>query len=131
MTEISISGAGRPGKKKATGKELAAWLAHTSVLTKLCVAAAIAARELEVDDPTIAQIARMVGVKSKQIRAIMELTPEQRAALTTKRRINGVRFSNEMIDDFVAQVGANRLLAALDRGTAPKPNGGIHAASEM
>ena len=129
MTDISINGAGRPGKKKVTGKELAAWLAHASVLTKLCVAAALAARELDVDDLTLAQIARMVGVKSKQIRAIMELTPEQRAALTTRRRVNGVgRFSNEMIDDFVAQVGANRLLAALDRGTAPKPNGGIHAA---
>ena len=129
MPDISINGAGRPGKKKATGKELAAWLAHASVLTKLCVAAAIAAHELEVDDPTIAQIARMVGVKSKQIRAIMELMPEQRAALTTKCRVNGIgRFSNEMIDDFVAQVGANRLLVLLDRGTAPKPNGGIHSA---
>lgn len=128
MTDASITGAGRPGKK-VTGRELAVWLAHASVLTKLCVAAAIAAREVEVDDLTIAQIARMVGVKSKQVRAIMELTPEQRAALTSRRRVNGVgRFSNEMIDDFVAQVGANRLWAAIDRSTTPKPNGGIRAA---
>ena len=123
MTDVPINGAGRPGKK-ITGRELAAWLAHASVLTRICVAAALAARELNVDDLTIAQIARMLGVKSKQIRAIMELTPEQRAALTTKRRVNGVgRFSDDMIDDFVAQVGANRLWAAIDRTTAPQTNG--------
>jgi hypothetical protein len=124
QTDVPINGAGHPGKKKITGRELAAWLAHASMLTKLCVAAAIAARELEVGDPTIPHIARMIGVKSKQIRAMMELSPEQRAALITKRRVNGVgRFSNEVIDDFVQTVGPNRLWAAIDRATMPKTNG--------
>ena len=40
-------------------------------------------RELDPNDLTIPQIARMFGVKAKQVRAIMQLTPEQRAALTT------------------------------------------------
>jgi hypothetical protein len=129
MTDTSLNGAGHPGKKKVTGKELAAWLAHASVLTKLCVAAAIATGEVDVGGLTIAQIARMVGVKSKQIRSIMELSPEQRAALTTRRRVNNVgHFSNEVIDDIVDKVGAIRMLAALDRATMPKANGsGIHA----
>jgi hypothetical protein len=121
MSDASINGAGRPGKKTVTGKELAAWLSHASVLTKLCVAAAVAAGELEVTDPTVAQIARMVGgVKSKQIRAIGQLSPEQRAALTTRRRVNSVaRFADEVVDDFVHTVGANRLWAAIDRATDP------------
>lgn len=127
-SDTPLNGAGRPGKK-ITGKELAAWLVHASVLTKLCVAAAVATRELDPNDLTIPQIARMFGVKAKQVRAIMELTPEQRAALTTKRRVNGVgRFSNEMIDDFVHTVGANRLWQAIDRTTMPKPNGHAVAA---
>ena len=38
---------------------------------------------MDVDDLTITQIARMLGVKSKQVRAVMQLSPEQRAALTS------------------------------------------------
>jgi hypothetical protein len=132
MTNTPINGAGGTGKKRITGKEVSAWLAHASPLTKLCVAAAIAAGEVEVADPTIPQIARIVGVKSKQVRAMMALPPEQRAALTTRRRVNGVgRFSDQVVDDLVDKIGANRLWAALDRATLPKLNGtngsGIHA----
>ena len=55
----------------------------------------------------------MLGVRSKQVRAIMQLSPEERAALTTKRRIDGIaRFSNEVVDDIVDKVGATRLWAA-------------------
>jgi hypothetical protein len=90
------------------------------LLTRLCIAAAVLAGEIEVSDPTITQIARQFGVKSKQIKAIAELTPEQRAALTNPRRLNGAqRLSNDMLDDFVDKVGADRLWAAIDRVTAP------------
>lgn len=130
MTEVLNRGE-HSGKKRVTGKELAAWLAHASPLTKLCVGAALAAGELEVDDLTVAQVARMAGVKSKQVRAVMQLTPEQRAALTSRRRVNNIaRFSNEVVDDIVDKVGAVRLWAAIDRATMPKSNGmngnGIH-----
>ena len=124
MTNTPINGAGHSGKKTVTGKVLASWLARATAITRLCIAGALAAGELEVVDPTVAQIARMLGVKSKQIRAIMQLTPEQRAALTTKRRVNNVaRFSDEVVDDLVDQVGAARMLAAIDRATMPKSNG--------
>lgn len=102
------------------------------ILTRLCVAAAVASGEVDVDDLTITQIARMLGVKSKQVRAVMQLSPEQRAALTSKRRVNNVaRLSNEVIDDIVDKVGAARMWAAIDRATLPKStlngNGGSYA----
>jgi hypothetical protein len=108
-------------KKKLTGKELAAWLRKASPLTKLCIAVALAAGEIEVSDLTITLIGRMLGVKSKQIKAMAGLPPEQRAALTNdKRRLNGVgRMPDAVLDDLVAQVGAVRLMAALDRATMP------------
>jgi hypothetical protein len=121
-TPEKINGAtnGSSNKKKLTGKELAAWLAHASILTKLCIAAAWLAGEIDVGNFTIAQVARLLGVKSKQIKAIAELPPEQRAALTNPRRLNGVgHMSNDMIDEFVDRVGAERLWAAIDRRTAP------------
>lgn len=68
--------------KKITGKELAAWLAHASTFTRVCVAAAIATRELDVDDLTAAQIARVASVKCKQVRVVMALPATARAALT-------------------------------------------------
>ena len=124
MTDSSINGAGHPGKKRLKGREVAAWSGKASLLTKLCIAVAWWTGEFDVDDLTVTQIARVLGVKAKQIRAVAQLSPEQRAALTTKRRLNGVgRFSNEMIEDFVVQVGANRLWAAIDRTTAPQTNG--------
>jgi hypothetical protein len=111
---------GYPSKKRLTGREFAAWTGHASVLTKLCIAAAVLAGEVEVTNLTITQIARMLGVNSKQIKAIAELTPEQRAGLADKRRLNvAQRLSNEMLDDIVNKVGANRLWAAIDRATAP------------
>jgi hypothetical protein len=64
-----------------------------------------------------------------------ELTPEQRGALTNLRRLNGVgRLTNDMLDDIVDKVGAARMWAAIDRHTAPKPNGsmngsGVHTAA--
>jgi hypothetical protein len=131
MTNVPINGAGPSGKKKITGKELAAWLAHASLVTKLCVAAALATGELDPRDLTVAQIAKMLGLRSKQIRSIMALPAEQRAALTTKRRANNVEvFSNAVIDDIVEKVGAARMWSALDRATTPKTNGGMngHAA---
>jgi hypothetical protein len=109
-----------PSKKRLTGRELAAWTGHASVLTKLCVGAALADGQVEVTNLTVTQIARMLGVNSKQIKAVAGLTPEQRAALTDKRRLNvAQRLSNDMLDEFVDRVGANRLWAALDRATAP------------
>jgi hypothetical protein len=133
MTSIPLNGAGHPGKKKITGRDLGRWLSHASILTRLCVAAAIASGELDPDELTLPQIARMLGVKSKQVRAVMALSAEQRAALTTTRRANSVaRFTDEVIDDFVDKVGANRLWSALDRASAPKSklNGnGIHHAA--
>lgn len=124
MTSVPINGAGHSGKT-ITGKETAAWLAHASVVTKLCVAAAIATGELKIVDLTPAQSARLVGgVKSKQVRAMMELSPEQRAALVTKRRVNSIgHLSNEVVDDIVDKVGAARMLSAIDRATMPKSNG--------
>ena len=135
MDPVLLNGTGHPGKKKITGRDLGRWLSHASVLTKLCVAAAIASGELDPGDLTLPQIARMLGVKSKQVRAIMALSAEQRAALTTKRRANNVaRFTDEVIDDFVDKVGANRLWSALDRVTMPKSklngNGSYAVAAE-
>jgi hypothetical protein len=116
----SLPDNGYPNKKRITGRELAAWTGRAGVLTKVCVAAAVMAGEIEITDLTIAQVGRVLGVKTKQIRAIAGLTPEQRSGLTNRRRLNGVgRLSDSMIDDMVAQVGANRLWAALDRATAP------------
>jgi hypothetical protein len=107
-------------KKKLTGREPAAWIAPASTLTKLCIAAAVMAGEIDITDLTITQVARMFGLKPKQIKAIAQLTPEQRAALTEARRLNSVgRFSDEMLDALVAQVGHTRLWTALDRATAP------------
>jgi hypothetical protein len=80
MTDVSISSNGSTNKKKLTGRDLAAWIRNASVLTKLCIAAAVMAGEIEIIDLTITQVARMFGLKSKQIKAIAELTPEQRAA---------------------------------------------------
>ena len=111
---------GYPSKKRLTGREFAAWTGHASVLTKLCVGAALADGQVEVTNLTVTQIARMLGVKSKQIKAIAELTPEQRAGLTDKRRLYGAqRLSNDMLDEFVDKVGAGRVWAAIDRVTAP------------
>jgi hypothetical protein len=117
----SLPDSGYPSKpKRISGRELAAWTGRASMLTKLCVGAALADGEVEVSNLTVTQIARMLGLKSRQLRSIAQLTPEQRGALTGRRRLNGVqRFSNEMIDEFVDKVGANRLWAALDRATAP------------
>lgn len=79
--------------KRITGKELAKWLAHASTFTRLCVAAAIAARELEIGDLTAAQIARVANVKCKAVRTVMALPPTARAALTrsTAPKPNGSR----------------------------------------
>jgi hypothetical protein len=102
-----------PSKKRLTGRDLAAWTGRASMLTKLCVGAALADGEVEVSNPTVTQVARMLGLKSRQLRSIAQLPPEQRAALTAQR------LSNEMLDRIVDSVGANRLWAALDRATAP------------
>jgi hypothetical protein len=134
MTSKLLNGAA-PSRKQITGKELAAWLAHASILTKLCVAVAIATGEIEVSDLTITQIARMLGLKSKHIRAMMALSPEQRAALAfSRRRVNSTtRMSDGMVDDIIVnQVGIARALASIDRATAPKTksngsNGRVHA----
>ena len=126
MTDISINGAAARGKK-ITGKELAAWLAHASVLTKLCVAAAVAARETQPqrpDHPADRADVRRQGQAAPRHHAV---DARARAALTTKRRVNNVaRFSNEVVDDIVDKVGANRLWAAIDRATLPKSNGGVN-----
>lgn len=68
--------------KKITGKELARWLAHASAFTRVCVAAAVARRELEVVDLTAAQIARVANVRCKPVRSVMALPASARAALT-------------------------------------------------
>jgi hypothetical protein len=68
--------------KRISGKELAKWLAHASTFTRVCVASAIAARELEVSGLTAAQAARVANVRCKQVRAVMVLPPAARAALT-------------------------------------------------
>jgi hypothetical protein len=107
-------------KKRLRGPELAAWIRRASPVTRICIGAAIMSGELELTNPTIAQVARLLGIKSKQIRAIAQLTPEQRAALTDRRRLNGAtHLSNDMLDDLVAKVGTGRVMAALDRATMP------------
>ena len=121
-----------PARRRSAAATLAVGCPTRRILTRLCVAAAVASGEVDVDDLTITQIARMLGVKSKQVRAVMQLSPEQRAALTSKRRVNNVaRLSNEVIDDIVDKVGAARMWAAIDRATLPKStlngNGGSYA----
>ena len=72
---------------------MAAWTRNAGLMTKLCLAAAIAAGEVELRGPTLPQISKMLGLKSKQVRAIAPLTPEQRAALTATRRLKGAKMS--------------------------------------
>jgi hypothetical protein len=100
-----INGAGYLSKK-ISGRDLDRGSSHASIMTKLCIVPAIASGEAELTDPTIAQ---MLGLKGKQVRAVMRLSPEERAALTSKRRVNNVaRFSNDVVDDIVDKVGAAR-----------------------
>jgi hypothetical protein len=88
MSDVSIT-AGGPPSKRITGRELASWSSKASLLTRLAVGAAWSAGEIDVDDLTISQIARVLGVKSKQVKALAGLKPDQRAALTNPRQLNG------------------------------------------
>jgi hypothetical protein len=119
----SLPANGLSRKPTITGREMAAWSSGASLVTKLAIGAAWANGEIEVIDPTITQIARVLGVQSKQIRTIATLSPDKRAALTS--RPHGPRgdaagsLSNVMLDDLVKQVGAGRLMDAIDRATRP------------
>jgi hypothetical protein len=104
MSDISIGTNGSHNKKKLTGRELAAWIRGASALTRLCIAAAVMAGEIEITDLTRRQVGRLFGLGSRQLKAIAQLTPEQRDALTEARRLNSIgKFSDEMLDAFVAQ----------------------------
>jgi hypothetical protein len=116
----SIPATGIPSKTKMMpGREVAAWVARASMLTKLCVGAAIVNGEVKITDHTVTQVARMIGVKTAQLKAVAALSSEQRAGLSTKRRVTGARLSDSTIDELIIQVGPLRMMAALDRATAP------------
>lgn len=106
--------------KRLTGRELAAWAARASALTRICIGAAIASGELALVDHTPAQAARLLGVKTKQLQAVSSLSPAARATLINRRRVGGARFSDTMIDQLVERVGAVRVLASIDRLTLPQ-----------
>jgi hypothetical protein len=123
-----VAGNGAPSNRppKITGRQLATWGRAASMLTKLAIGAALACGEVEVPDLTVTQVARMLGLKTKQLKAIAALPAEQRAALSHR---NGPRrdgyLSDGVVDGLVARVGATRLMAALDRATAQGGNGHV------
>jgi hypothetical protein len=120
----SLPGNGAPRNRPSiSGRELRAWASGASPVTKLAIGAAIACGEVKITDHTVTQVARMLGLKTKQLKIVAALPAEQRSALTNRRRRNG-HMSDGMIDDLVVRVGATRLMAALDRATAASVAGG-------
>jgi hypothetical protein len=107
--------------KVVTGKELARALRRQGAAAKAVTAADIAAGRLVIDRPTPKQARAVTGASASYVGTALALSPMERQAFRAGRlKLADARaLSDARLDKLVHRIGPDKVMAALDRATAP------------